>query len=129
MSEIEGERRLPGHAERAGIDHQIETSLAVIEGKIGGGGKMRQVNRMMLAIWVDLVQQRGQTQVELFNLAKDPAETTDLASQNAAQVAALSRLYDTWLDQMAEPMDGVGKRPTNSSGSTKKEKKKKRAEK
>lgn len=76
-----------------------------------------------------LVQQRGPSKVELFDLARDPAESTDLAPQNAAKVAELTKLYDTWLDQMAEPMDGVGKRPTNSSEPTKKEKKKKRAEK
>ena len=73
-----------------------------------------------------LVQQRSQPKVELFHLAKDPAETTDLAPQNAAKVAELSKLYDTWLDQMAEPMDGVGKRLKDSSGPTKKEKKKRR---
>lgn len=76
-----------------------------------------------------LVQQRGPSKVELFDLARDPAESTDLAPQNAAKVAELTKLYDTWLDEMAEPMDGVGKRPTNSSEPTKKEKKKKRAEK
>jgi arylsulfatase A-like enzyme len=59
-----------------------------------------------------LVQQRGQPKVELFNLAKDPAETTDLAAQNAAKVAELSKLYDSWLDQMAEPMSGAPKRPS-----------------
>ncbi len=58
-----------------------------------------------------LVQQRGQTKVELFNLAKDPAEATDLASQNAAKVAALSKLYDAWIGQMAEPLSGAPKRP------------------
>jgi arylsulfatase A-like enzyme len=76
-----------------------------------------------------LVQQRSQPKVELFNLAQDPAEATDLAPQNAAKVAELTRLYDTWLDQMAEPMDGVGKRPNKSAEPTKKEKKKKRTEK
>jgi arylsulfatase A-like enzyme len=76
-----------------------------------------------------LVQQRGQTQIELFNLAKDPAETTDLASENAAKVAELTKLYDTWLDQMAEPMDGVGKRYKKSAESPGKNRKKKKAEK
>lgn len=58
-----------------------------------------------------LVQQRGQAKVELFNLAQDPAETTDLAAQNAAKVAELTKLYDRWLDQMAAPMSGAPKRP------------------
>ena len=71
-----------------------------------------------------LVQQRSQPKVELFNLAKDPAETTDLAPQSAAKVAELTKLYDTWLDQMAEPMDGVGKRltPKAPGGAAKKSK-------
>ncbi len=57
-----------------------------------------------------LVQQRGQKKVELFNLAKDPAEATDLASQNGAKIAELSKLYDAWLGQMAEPLSGAPKR-------------------
>jgi arylsulfatase A-like enzyme len=62
-----------------------------------------------------LVQQRAQTKVELFNLAADPAETTDLAPKNAAKVAELTRLYDTWLDQMAPPLSGAPKRPGGPS--------------
>ncbi len=70
-----------------------------------------------------LVQQRGQTKVELFNLAKDPAEATDLAPQNAAKVAELSKLYDGWLAQMAEPLSGAPKRPgVQAAGGAKKSK-------
>lgn len=70
-----------------------------------------------------LVQQRGQTKIELFNLAKDPAEATDLAPQNPAKVAELQKLYDTWLDQMAEPMSGAPKRPgAQRTGGAKKSK-------
>jgi arylsulfatase A-like enzyme len=58
-----------------------------------------------------LVQQRSNTKAELFDLAKDPAETTDLAPQNAAKVAELTKLYDAWLDQMAPPLSGAPKRP------------------
>jgi arylsulfatase A-like enzyme len=57
-----------------------------------------------------LVQQRNATKVELFDLARDPAEKTDLAGQQAAKVAELTKLYDAWLDQMAEPMSGAPKR-------------------
>ena len=71
-----------------------------------------------------LVQQRGQTRIELFDLANDPAEKSDLAPQNAAKVAELTKLYDIWLDQMAEPMDGVGKRPQKAAGSPKRDRKK-----
>jgi len=58
-----------------------------------------------------LVQQRSTTKVELFNLATDPEEKTDLAGQNAAKIAELTKLYDTWLAQMAEPLSGAPKRP------------------
>jgi arylsulfatase A-like enzyme len=73
-----------------------------------------------------LVQQRGQPKVELFNLAQDPAETTDLAPKNAAKVAELTKLYDAWLDQMAPPMNGAPKRWTGKAPGTKKSKDEKR---
>ncbi|MBL9202893.1 MAG: sulfatase-like hydrolase/transferase [Opitutaceae bacterium] len=74
-----------------------------------------------------LVQQRNQPKIELFNLAKDPAETTDLAPQNAAKVAELTRLYDAWLDRMAEPLGGGSKRPVaRPAGAPKKSKEQKR---
>ena len=57
-----------------------------------------------------LVTQRTQTRPELFNLAADPGEAKDLAAAEPARVAALARLYETWLDGMAEPMHGGGKR-------------------
>lgn len=50
-------------------------------------------------------------QRELFNLATDPAEAKNLATQQPAKVKALTTLHDTWLDQMADPMKkGVNKR-------------------
>lgn len=50
-------------------------------------------------------------QRELFNLAADPGEANNLAAQQPARVAKLTKLHDAWLDQMAEPMKkGVGKR-------------------
>lgn len=62
---------------------------------------------------------------ELFDLAADPTETKDLAAQQVQKIAELTRLYETWLDQMAEPMDGVGKRWKKSTEPTTKQKKKK----
>jgi len=74
-----------------------------------------------------LVQQRGQMKVELFNLVKDPAEATDLASQNGAKVAELSKLYAAWIDQMAEPLSGAPKRPgASAAGGAKMSKEEKR---
>ncbi|MBL9188889.1 MAG: sulfatase-like hydrolase/transferase [Opitutaceae bacterium] len=58
-----------------------------------------------------LVQQRGERKVELFDLAKDPAEKNDLAGTHPDRLAELTRLYDAWLDQMAEPLSGAPKRP------------------
>ena len=66
-----------------------------------------------------LVTQRNQTKEELFNLARDPAETTDLAPQQPEKVAQLKRLYETWLDQMAEPLSGAPKRFTGTPGGKK----------
>lgn len=67
------------------------------------------------------------SRVELFNLAKDPAETANLAPENAAKVVELSKLYDAWLDQMAEPSSGAPKRPgAQVAGGAKKSKEEKR---
>ena len=66
---------------------------------------------------------------ELFNLATDPAEAKNLATTSPEKIAALTKLYDTWLDQMAEPMDGVGKRWNANAEPKAKQKKNKKAEK
>lgn len=48
---------------------------------------------------------------ELFNLAADPSEKTNLDGSNSDKVRELTALYDAWLDQMAEPMTkGISKR-------------------
>ncbi|MFZ5829500.1 MAG: sulfatase-like hydrolase/transferase, partial [Planctomycetota bacterium] len=49
-------------------------------------------------------------QRELFNLAEDPSEATNLAEKQPERVQELTALYDAWLEQMAEPMTGEGKR-------------------
>lgn len=84
---------------------QVREPLFWSEGGATGGWAVRAGD------W-KLVTQRNQTKAELFNLATDPAEKTDLASQQPAKVAELTKLYDTWIDQMAEPMHGPGKRFT-----------------
>jgi arylsulfatase A-like enzyme len=48
--------------------------------------------------------------VELFDLEADLGETTDLSKQEPQKVAELTRLHDAWLDEMAEPAKGGGKR-------------------
>ena len=47
---------------------------------------------------------------ELFDLDADPSEAHDLAAQKPDKVEELTRLYDAWLDQMAEPVKSGGKR-------------------
>ena len=47
---------------------------------------------------------------ELFDLAADPGEKTDLAKQHPEKVKALTALYDRWLDEMAAPLSGQPKR-------------------
>ncbi len=51
-------------------------------------------------------------QRELFDLASDPGETTNLAQQRAEVVRQLTGIHDAWLEQMAEPAHGGGKRWT-----------------
>jgi len=47
---------------------------------------------------------------ELFDLAGDPGEKNDLAKKHPDKVAELTKLYDAWLELMAEPMSGDAKR-------------------
>jgi len=47
---------------------------------------------------------------ELYDLQADPSESKDIAADHPDQVQRLNQLYDAWLDQMAEPMHGPGKR-------------------
>lgn len=57
-------------------------------------------------------------QLELFSLVDDPAEANNRAQQQPQKVAALTQLYNTWLDQMADPMKkGSDKRWTANSAS------------
>lgn len=48
--------------------------------------------------------------VELFDLKNDVSESTDLSAQHPDIVKKLSAKYDNWLDEMAEPKQGPGKR-------------------
>jgi arylsulfatase A-like enzyme len=49
-------------------------------------------------------------QVELINLAEDPAEQTNLAGAYPDRVKTLTRVFDTWLEPMADPITGGSKR-------------------
>ncbi|NQT16916.1 MAG: N-acetylgalactosamine 6-sulfatase (GALNS), partial [Planctomycetes bacterium] len=61
--------------------------------------------------------------VELFDLEADLGETTDLAERSPRKVVKLTRLYDAWLDQMAEPLHGGGKRWDPNAPPSKRKKK------
>jgi arylsulfatase A-like enzyme len=71
--------------------------------------------------------------IELFDLAKDPGESNDLAAMNPDQVARLTALHDAWLAEMAEPVK-AGAKKWVAEGSApdkkarKKEKRKKKAD-
>jgi arylsulfatase A-like enzyme len=54
----------------------------------------------------------------LFDLAADASERVDLATRRPEIVAELTRLYDRWLDRMAEPLHGEGKRWVQGAIST-----------
>ena len=48
--------------------------------------------------------------LQLFNLAKDPAEKVNLAGSFPRQVKELKAAFDRWLEQMADPITGGSKR-------------------
>ena len=47
---------------------------------------------------------------QLFDLKSDPSEKADLADKQARKVQELTKLYGGWLERMAEPNKGTGKR-------------------
>ena len=49
-------------------------------------------------------------QQELFNLAADPSEQTNLADRQPKMVKTLSSAFDTWIAEMADPITGGTKR-------------------
>ena len=53
---------------------------------------------------------KGQT--ELFNLANDPSEQTNLAASQPQRVRTLTRAFNAWLTPMADPITG-GPKPGN----------------
>ena len=75
------------------------------------------------------------SKVELFNLKNDLSETTGLALKHPEKVKKLKKVYNGWLDEMAEPLQGAFKRwepgkksSTNNSGRNKVQKAKDREE-
>ncbi len=106
----------------SGRTQTLHPTLYWSEGGSAGGWAVRAGD------W-KLVTQRNQTKPELFNLAADPAEKADLAGAQPGKVAELTKLYDAWIDQMAEPLGGAPKRFTGSGEPKgKKEKKNKKKE-
>ncbi len=71
------------------------------EGGLGGEWAVRSGKWKLVAI-------RGKA--ELFDLEADEAETANLAAKYPDKVAELTKLYNAWLGQMAEPLSGKGKR-------------------
>ncbi|MCF7973625.1 MAG: sulfatase-like hydrolase/transferase [Phycisphaerae bacterium] len=49
-------------------------------------------------------------QMELVNLADDPAEKTNLAADQPDRVTTLTAAFDTWISPMADPITGGSKR-------------------
>jgi arylsulfatase A-like enzyme len=54
----------------------------------------------------------NKTMLELFDLEADPSEGTNLADDYPQKVQQLRTLYEAWLDEMAEPLNGSPKRWT-----------------
>ena len=57
MAPVEGEGRLSAHSQRTGIHDQVAAPLAVVEGEIGGLGKMRQIDGVVFAIRRQFVEE------------------------------------------------------------------------
>ena len=55
---------------------------------------------------------------ELFDLAKDPSERTNLAARRPEMVKTLTAAYETWIEPMADPITG-GKKRWDASPATK----------
>ena len=94
--------------------------LPVLEGKTGTlheklfwseGGRSGEW-AVRCGKWKLVAQKKN---VELFDLDADPSETKALNDEHPEKVRQLSRLYDEWLDQMAEPASGQGKRWTGDA--------------
>ena len=52
------------------------------------------------------------SRVPVFPVREDLAESYDLSKKHPEVVNRLKKLHATWLDEMAEPMKGFGKRWT-----------------
>jgi len=53
--------------------------------------------------WKLVVSKGGSGKPELYNLAKDIGESIDLASNDAAKLTELQKIYDSWNAEQAEP--------------------------
>lgn len=67
--------------------------------------------------------------LELFNLKNDLSETTDLAAEHPKLVVELKSKYNTWLDEMSEPLSKQGKRwePASDAAANKMSREEKKA--
>jgi arylsulfatase A-like enzyme len=63
--------------------------------------------------------------IELFDLAKDPGESTDLSTTNPDQVTRLTALHDAWLAEMADPVKAGAKKWVSDGGAPDKKARKK----
>jgi len=99
---FDGKSLLPVLEGKAGILHE---QLFWSEGGQSGEWAVR------CGKWKLVAQKKN---VELFDLEADPSETKALNSEHPEKVRQLSKLYDAWLDEMAEPASGQGKRWTGN---------------
>ncbi len=69
---------------------------------------------------------------QLFNLANDPGEKTDLTTDHPEMVKKMNTAFDQWIGEMAEPITGGSKRwgdrPAEQLTDRKKERRRQRAE-
>jgi len=68
-------------------------------------------------------------QLQLFNLADDPGEKVDLTGKHPEQSKTLRAAYEAWIEQMADPISGSGKRWQDEPAEQLTDRQKKRLEK
>ena len=74
-----------------------------------------------------LVHDEGE--IGLFNLSSDIGEATDLKGKYPEMLSELTRRYNTWLDEMAEPVDGQSSKRWAPGQKSPKQQRKKAADK
>lgn len=95
---IDGKNMLPALSGKA---TNLHSQMFWSSGGTSGKWAVRSGNWKLVAV---------RDRLELFDLQADLSEAKNLAAEHGAKVAELTRLYQRWLDEMADPISGQPKR-------------------